>query len=523
MEVSSAAPAHSSVAPIIRGWQWVLTAAAVVAVIAFWFLGRGIVVGTLANYERITGQYEAHEFSWASPNVTIRLPAAMAAESLTVVGHAPHDQRWTLDCAGTMHMSVDIRAGFFRQSLPLSSLRETHGMTIQSDWASVPATGIGSRDTRALSYQIFAVQSGADTLALSELLSHSGGLYGIEPVESRSDPQGVLTERWDANWYRDIAEHGYRYDGDGRVQQNVAWPFLFPALIKGVATACNIPVSTAMVRLNAVLLLTALLLLFAIGRVSGLTRGLSLVAPVWLSFNPFAFFLVGGFSEPLFLTLEFLIVLLLLRRKYAAAVVTIALLTATRFVGLIGVAWIAISLWRDPSMTRRGRFLRITGAGAMGVLGIAADIVIKGVQTGHPLAAFTVRSGWQTTPLSVLRGILHPHALFSGDYLLALLLPALLAGFAIYVAIHVLRNTGGWPERVLLGTSGSLVAATLILNPELHSAGRYFLPFAPAIVGLLCCAPLRTRALSFILMVTAAGGAFMPFIVMRIAMGQPPY
>jgi uncharacterized membrane protein YeaQ/YmgE (transglycosylase-associated protein family) len=107
--------------------------------------------------------------------------------------------------------------------------------------------------------------------------------------------------------------------------------------------------------------------------------------------------------------------------------------------------------------------------------------------------------------------------------LLALLLPALLAGFAIYVAIHVLRNTGGWPERVLLGTSGSLVAATLILNPELHSAGRYFLPFAPAIVGLLCCAPLRTRSLTFILMVTAAGGAFLPFIVMRIAMGQPPY
>jgi hypothetical protein len=512
-----------SVRPIVRGPERLWTAVAVIGIVAIWFLGRGIVVGTLANYENMTGRYQAHEFSWASPDVTLGLQPENSTGSLTLVGRADHDQRWTLDCAGKMHTSVDIHAGLFRQLLPLPSPCEGKGMTIHSDWAWVPADRVGSQDSRSLSYQLFAVESGADTLLLDNLVRNSSGLYGVEPIEFRSDPEGVLTERWDANWYRDIAQRGYRFDGDGGVQQNVAWPFLFPSLVKGVAVAWRLPVASAMIGLNAVLLLAALLLLFAIGRASGLTHSLSLVAPAWLSFNPFAFFVVGGFSEPLFLTLECLIVLLLLHRKYGISAVIVALLTATRFVGLIGVGWIAITLWYDTSISRFGRLWRIVLAGGAGLLGIVMDVAIKGAQTGYPLGAFAVRKSWQVTPLSVLNVILHPYALFSGGYLLALLLPALLTMYAMYVLGKTWRHAGMVEVRLLLGTGISLVSATLALNPELHSAGRYFLPFAPAIVGLLACVPLRTRSLSFILIATAAGGAFMPFIVERIAMGQPPY
>ncbi len=523
METFTTVAGKPAAPSISRAGQHARTGAAVVAIIILWIFSRGIVVGTLANYEKLTGQYETHQFSWAAPRVTLRLPESATSASLTIVGRAPSDQHWTLDCGETLHLSVDIHAGTFRQSLPLSPVCHEQGLTIQSDWATVPAAGIGSRDTRSLSYQVFDVQSGADHLALEALLAHSNGLYGLEPLEAHSDPQGVLTERWDSTWYWNIAQNGYQFNGDNRVQQNVAWPFLFPTLVKAISSAGNISVASAMVQLNAGLMLIALLILFAIGRASGLTRSLSLIAPAWLSFNPFAFFLVGGFSESLFLALECLLVLLLLRRKYAPAALTVALLTSTRFVGLIGFAWLAITLWRDPALRGRGRLWRIAIAGAVGVLGVIADIALKWAQTGHPLAAFTVRASWQTTSFSALRGFFQANALFQGDYLMALLPAALLAGYAVFIAVNNWRRAGDDVTRLLVGAGVSLVGATLILNPEIHSAGRYFLPFAPTLVGLLRAERQPGRVLPLILIATAAGAAFMPFIALRIAMGQPPF
>jgi hypothetical protein len=523
MQDSSNVFAGPSVSPAVRGWPYLRSALAVVAIIAIWLLGRGIVFGTLANHERMTGQYETHQISWASQDVTLALPPDDSSGSVTLVGQATHDQRWTIDCAGVMHASVDIRAGLFRQLVPIPTACESNGVTIHSDWAMVPANGVGSHDTRSLSYQLFAVQSGTDVLPLDALVANSSGLYPVESLEVVSSPQGILTERWDATWYRNIALRGYRFNGDTAVQQNVAWPFLFPMLVKSVASVFHIAVPSAMIRLNAALLLAALLILFAIGRASGLTRSQSLIAPAWLSFNPFAFFVVGGFSEPLFLALECLLVLLLLHKQYGLSAVTVALLGATRFIGLIGFAWIAIMVWRDASISRSGKLWRLAMTGVVSVLGIVTDMVIKASQTGYPLAAFMVRKSWQVTPFSVLKGMLEPFALFSGDYLQVLWLPMALIVYALVVLARTTGHAGMKDVRLLLGVGLTLVAATLVLSPEIHAAGRYFLPFAPAIVGLAAYAPWQRRSLALLLVSTAAGAAFMPFLVARIAMGLPPY
>ncbi len=507
----------------VRGWPRVSTAAALFALVVVWFFGRGIVIGTLANHERLTGHFDAHAFSWAAPDVTLKVPAAGRRASLTVVGQASHDQQWTIGCDGVEPMRVDIHAGLFQQLLPVPTACASRGIAIHSGWTMVPADQVGSNDRRSLSWQLLSVRFGVDTVPLTEVISNGAGLYGIEPLEISSDPEGILTERWDASWYRNIVLRGYRFNGDGRVQQNVAWPFLFPMLVKAVAVTGRVPVSSAMVGLNAALLLAALLLLFALGRAIGLTRGHALIAPVWLSFNPFAFFVVGGFSEPLFLMLELLIVLLLLRRKYWLAGAVVALLTATRFVGLIGVAWLAFSVWGDAAVSIRGRLLRVAFAGVAGGLGIVADMAIKGAQTGYPLAAFMVRKGWEVTPLRELAGMLHPGGVFDGEYLPILMLPFALVGWAAYVLIRGLRREGDARACLLIGAGVSVVAATLVLNPELHSAGRYCLPLVPAVVGLLGIASQRSRAMPVMLAMTAAGGAFMPLIVERIAMGLPPY
>jgi hypothetical protein len=119
--------------------------------------------------------------------------------------------------------------------------------------------------------------------------------------------------------------------------------------------------------------------------------------------------------------------------------------------------------------------------------------------------------------------MLEPSALFSGDYLLALWLPALLVVYTMVVLAGTRARAGTKDVCLLLGVGLTLVAATWVLSPEIHAAGRYFLPFAPAIVGLAAYAPLQRRSLALLLVSTAAGGAFMPFIAARIAMGLPPY
>lgn len=66
----------------------------------------------------------------------------------------------------------------------------------------------------------------------------------------------------------------------------------------------------------------------------------------------------------------------------------------------------------------------------------------------------------------------------------------------------------GHDEAAMLKAPGlSIVLAALALNPEIHSAGRYRLPTAPSIVGVLAFEPLRQRSLTVISLPTAIGAA----------------
>ncbi|SOY71148.1 conserved membrane hypothetical protein [Cupriavidus phytorum] len=513
---------HADTVPSKTAKLHIATAVALVTLVVFWFLGRGLVVGTLANVEQLTGHYVATAFAWASPAAHLKPELLAGSGALQLTGHAPHDQRWTLRCGNALELVIERPAGLFRQWIPLVSACESSGLSIRSDWSMVPADGSGARDPRQLSFQVFEVRDNAGPIPLARLVSASAGFFEVEKHDFGTSAEHVLTSRWDADWYRRIATHGYHYDGDSGRQQSVAWPFLYPMAVKALAAVLGKPVTSMMLAFNAVCLLLALALLFAIGRAAGLDAGPALIAPAWLVFNPFAFFLVGGFSESLFLLLECALVFSLVYRRYWLGAWAVALLTATRFIGLLSVVWLIHGIWSDSTSSPRKQIIQSLAVAGIAMLGVVGDIAVKWMQTGFPLAAFTVRNAWQVTPPGQWLGILDIGKLFEGEYLALVFLGLSLFLSCIAALCKAIRQSCH-AAAMLIGIGVTLVGGTLLLNPELHSVGRYLLPLAPAIAGVLALGRGHGRLVACAGVITAVGAAAMPFIVQRIAIGWPPY
>ncbi|WP_141693758.1 mannosyltransferase family protein [Cupriavidus alkaliphilus] len=518
----NSAAGQSDTVPGTRAAHHTATAIALATVVLCWFLGRGLVFGTLANVEQLTGHYAATAFTWASPASHIK-PALLAdAGALELTGRAPHDQRWTIGCSNAFELVVERPAGLFRQLVPVTPDCGVYGLSIRSDWSMVPGDGTGGRDPRQLSFQLFDIRTSAGPIPLTQLVEQSSGFFAVEKFDFGTSAEHVLTSRWDADWYRRIASAGYHYDGDSGRQQSVAWPFLYPMIVKALAALLGKTVTTTLLAFNAACLLLSMVLLFVIGRAAGLDAGPALIAPAWLVFNPFAFFLVGGFSESLFLLLECAVVLSLLYRRYWIAAAAIALLTATRFVGLLAVVWLIHGIWSDKASSPRKRVLRSVAVAGIASLGIVGDMAVKWMQTGFPLAAFTVRKAWQVTPSAQWLGTLDVGRLFEGDYLAVVFLVLVVFLYCIAALCKAIQQSCH-AAVLLIGAGVTLVGGTLLLNPELHSVGRYLLPLAPSIVGVLVLDRAHGKLLACLGVIMAAGAGAMPFIVQRIAMGWPPY
>jgi hypothetical protein len=66
--------------------------------------------------------------------------------------------------------------------------------------------------------------------------------YGAQPTGPAAwrvapDPLHNLLARWDTYWYLDIATHGYHWNGNPLIQQNVVFFPLYPMLLRVVGTA----------------------------------------------------------------------------------------------------------------------------------------------------------------------------------------------------------------------------------------------------------------------------------------------
>lgn len=491
-------------------------------IVLIWAAGMAAVLGPMKTLERQNDTPSYSQVTWVGSTLVWNGPAF---DSFEISGHAPQRQTISMSCGSGAPSERRVNPGYFNLSFNTQQPCASGDFRMTSSHHFVPGEQTGSNDMRELSYQVGLVSIDGQAVTLDDFVAMAQGAHGVEAHFSRVTARQVLSSTWDSGWYLRIAGQGYSFDGNTSVQQTVAWPFLYPYLAKTAAAVFDLSTADALLVISTAACLAALIALFLLGHSLGLGLGPALLAPLWLAFNPFSVFLYGGFSESLFVLLFATSAILTVYRKWWLAALVIAALTATRFVGALAV-FPLIAYWlvchaRHSTLAQCAA--RIVTFGSIAALGVVADVLVKWQATGEPLAAFLIRSAWEVTALVEFAKIWRLDLLFtSGEYLPLLWWPAILVVMGLCVGAVLIRERS-YPAAVVLGSGLSMVLATWILNPELQSLGRYSLPLAVAVAGLLAWPGLRNCTAPAVTVLTASGASFIGLVASRFYFGLPPF
>ena len=211
------------------------------------------------------------------------------------------------------------------------------------------------------------------------------------PPEAGYSNIATSFERWDALWFLRIAEDGYAED-DG----SAAFFPLYPLVVRGVSTALGgHPLPAALLVSNAAFL-AALILVYLLTRIEfddQTARRTTLYMSVW----PTAFFFIAPYSESLFLMLTAGSFLSARTRRWGLAALLGALAAATRSIGIVLVAALAVeavSQFReDESKDPRALMRSLVGAAGAG-LGTLAYLAFWKASAGNWFAPVGEQGNW---------------------------------------------------------------------------------------------------------------------------------
>lgn len=209
-----------------------------------------------------------------------------------------------------------------------------------------------------------------------------------------------LPARWDAYWYADIAEHGYRWDPGTPLQQSVVFFPAYPLALRAIHTLSGIPVlwGGVLLSLGAFAWATLVFRRIAAAEIGDAAASRA----VWLlAAYPFAAFFSAAYTESLFL-------LALLgawqasreRRVWLAAACGL-LLGLTRPNGFLmsvplACVWWTAALPAAPSEGAGWSRARLAGlaVAATPVIGMAAYCVFLWWQFDEPFAWIKGQAAW---------------------------------------------------------------------------------------------------------------------------------
>jgi hypothetical protein len=288
--------------------------------------------------------------------------------------------------------------------------------------------------------------------------------------------------RWDAAWYRRIAEHGYGHvhvASDGRRLSDYAFFPLYPMAERGLSAVTGLPVVQAGLVISAVASLVAAAGIYRVGsHLHDARTGIILVC-LWSSV-PVAIVQSMAYTESLFTALVAWSLYAVLVHRYvlAGALAALAGLTRAMSVALVA-AVVSAALLRtgdrshtytgDPKDTGRSRLL---GA-LLAPVGLVAYLAYVALSKHRMLGYLDVASDWGN-------GIDGGHAFFA--WLLQLLSDrrfllgiALLLGLALLGAAVGHTASRGYPLAVFVFTL-TAVLISLATSNYFGSRPRYLLP-----------------------------------------------
>ncbi len=299
------------------------------------------------------------------------------------------------------------------------------------------------------------------------------------------DIWGVL----DSGWYLWIVERGYQEVIEpGALQTNHVFFPAYPLICKLVTPLVGHPL-VAGVLVSNLCFLGALLLLWSIVKQRVDARTASLVVAI-AAFFPGSYVFSSMYTESLFLLLLLGCVHYALRDRWVMVGLVGALLTATRFVGLVvllplGLLFVERHGW--ASLRRARSWLRLSSL-ALVPLGTALYMLFLHSLVGNPLAFLDVQAGWhrsfQSPLVPLLAPFLQPSAYNTFQWLFAV---------ACFASLAPLIKRKLWPE---LALALCLLGVPLLNGASyapLESYARYTIVAYPIFLGLALAVRDRPR------------------------------
>lgn len=293
-------------------------------------------------------------------------------------------------------------------------------------------------------------------------------------------------ERYDAQWYLQIARDGY-VPGD----PSSAYFPLYPLLVRVVGVPLGGHWLLAATLVSNVALLLALLALFRLTR-----RELSARAGRWtvvlLLLNPVGFFLYAPYTESLFLLLAVLCLTWLREGRWWAAGAAAALGSATRSTGIALVAVLAVEALRQAGWWPRDRralrqLVDRWCASALGAAGLVAFLGYWQARTTWREPTNALRTGFGRVPTApwttVWRGIDETAHRFSDASTLPYTIESLLGLAALALGVVAVRR---YPPPYGVFVVASLLMPLLMAIPgrSMTSVARYDLVVFPVVWAL---------------------------------------
>jgi len=291
--------------------------------------------------------------------------------------------------------------------------------------------------------------------------------------------------RWDAQWYRRIAENGYGYiyhHPDGRSLRDYAFFPVYPFLERAIHSVTTMNVINSGILISVISSVIAATGIYRIShylygdRVAVISVALWALIPVgvveWLAY-----------SESLFTALAVWSLYFILRKRFLRAALLASLAGGTRPVGLAVVAAVVISLLLE---LRRGSSFRLLASLAIAPLGLLGYMEWVNIRLGSSSGYFSVAKGWGNTfdgGVSFFTWIIH------GSVFRGLALSCAVVGLLILLWTLIRQNQ----PLPLLIFAGVIVFVALTTSGYFGSKPRYLLPVFPLLFPFARSISARTN------------------------------
>ncbi|MFI6641993.1 hypothetical protein [Streptomyces sp. NPDC050504] len=332
-------------------------------------------------------------------------------------------------------------------------------------------------------------------------------VFGAAAAIAGKDAHHLLTSRWDAVWYRRIAEDGYGYTitlPNGDVHSDLAFFPLFPMLERGLAAITPLGAADAGLVVSWAASLAAAWGAYACGAHFAGRRAGVLLAVLW-GVYPTAYVQSMAYTETLFTALAAWALYAVLRDRWllAGALTVLAGLTRPSAAALIA----ALGITALAHVVKERRLPPRMAAGVLlAPLGWLAYVVYVGVERGSATAYFDVQGQWGN---HIDGGVALARFIVGLPPAAALGLCAALA-LLVWVVVLCVRQRQPLP---LLVYTVVLVAISLVGSGYFGSRPRLMMPAFPLLLpAAVALAGLRTRnaalTVGALAVASAAYGAF---------------